>query len=115
MDLPQEETRLTLVLSGDYRSTQWMQPKIEASFFHLKGAIEALFSLLDWQLQIQENHTNRLFHPYQCADIVLHGKVVGTMGALHRKLKRSGIFLDVFFLQTCRLIIYYNLRIHKLP
>ena len=89
VDLPQEETRLTLVLSGDYRSTQWMQPKIEASFFHLKGAIEALFSALDWPLQIQENHTNRLFHPYQCADIVLHGKVVGTMGALHPEIEKK--------------------------
>jgi phenylalanyl-tRNA synthetase beta chain len=91
-ELPQEETRLTIVLSGEYRNTQWMQPKIEASFFHLKGVLEAIMSTLHWPLQIRENHTNAIYHPYQCADIILHGKVVGTMGALHPDIEKQWDF-----------------------
>ena len=88
-ELPQEETRLTIVLSGEYRNVHWMQPKVEATFFHLKGVLESIMSTLHWPLQIRENQAGSIYHPYQCADIILHGKSIGTIGALHPEIEKK--------------------------
>ena len=53
-------------------------------FFFLKGAVEKIL----WALNIEDvkfvrNTTNTTYHPGRCADVVVNGSVVATMGELH--------------------------------
>ncbi|MPM39082.1 Phenylalanine--tRNA ligase beta subunit [bioreactor metagenome] len=97
--LPKEETRLGVVLSGEYQTTHWMQAKAEATFYHLKGLLGNLFGELGWSLQLQENHSGSLFHPYQCANVIHQGHIVGTVGTLHPEIeKRWGLAKRVYII-----------------
>lgn len=72
-DLPEEKQVITLGMYGE-----------NADFFTLKGVVETLLS----SLRIKEcdyvaNSANPTFHPGRCADIVIDGQVIGTLGEIH--------------------------------
>lgn len=74
--------RLGGLVMGNATSEQWGAPARRIDFFDVKGDIERLFgSAVDtWRGE------HPALHPGQCAQLVVNGKPIGWLGALHPRL-----------------------------
>lgn len=81
--LPQELTRLAIVMTGQRGVTTWQEGEPAAlDFFDLKGALEGLFS--DLHLDVSyETITHPSYRPGRTARVMLGDKHLGVMGELH--------------------------------
>jgi phenylalanyl-tRNA synthetase beta chain len=87
-DLPVEQNRLVLALSGlrelpawDVHGTQTMD------FFDLKGVVEALLDALHISSVHYQPVEDTVFHPGKCAQVLVGEKVIGSFGELHPLVK----------------------------
>lgn len=95
-ELPLEEMRLVCALVGSPFGSGWMKQESEANFYHMKGMLEQLGRTLHVPLRFEAVKEADLFHPYRSASLRLHGKIIGSFGALHPGLlKRFDIQKDV--------------------
>lgn len=85
---PVETELLSLVISGAARPEQWAEPARAVDFYDLKADVE---SLLPEPGQWQPGGPDCL-HPGRRANLLMDGRVVGYIGALHPELARQ---LDV--------------------
>ena len=85
---PVETELLSLVISGEARPEQWGEPARAVDFYDLKADVE---SLMTGPGQWQPGGPDCL-HPGRRANLLMDGRVVGYIGALHPELARQ---LDV--------------------
>ncbi len=72
-DLPEEPRHLIFGTYGEHET-----------FFTMKGEIDALLELLNVKpAEYAANRENPSYHPGRCADILIDGKVAGTIGQIH--------------------------------
>ena len=72
-DLPEEPRHL---IFGTYGENE--------TFFSMKGEIDALLELLNVKpAEYVANRENPSYHPGRCADILIDGKLAGTIGQVH--------------------------------
>jgi len=88
--LPQEVSRLVLVLSGR-REPAWWQVADAApvDFYDLKGLCQSLLQALHIRDARYEPAVHPSFHPGKCAQVSVQGQVLGVLGELHPNLRRS--------------------------
>ena len=80
------------MLSGDYYLGIKKTP---VDFYIMKGVVEELLDYLGYQYRYSFKQPEKIpaeFHPYQTAEILLQGKVVGIMGKLHPNLGKEDIY-----------------------
>jgi phenylalanyl-tRNA synthetase beta chain len=86
--LPDEVKRLAVVLSGQREMAGWQSADTaDMDFFDLKGVIDGLvhgLRLSDVHYETVEHPT---YHPGKCAHLVVGGKVLGTFGELHPRVR----------------------------
>ena len=72
-DLPEEPRHLIFGTYGEHET-----------FFTMKGEIDALLQLLNVDpAEYVANRENPSYHPGRCADILIDGKLAGTIGQIH--------------------------------
>ena len=72
-DLPEEPRHLIFGTYGEHET-----------FFTMKGEIDALLELLNVKpAEYVANRENPSYHPGRCADILIDGKLAGTIGQIH--------------------------------
>ena len=72
-DLPEEPRHLIFGTYGEHET-----------FFTMKGEIDALLALLNVKpAEYVANRENPSYHPGRCADILIDGKLAGTIGQVH--------------------------------
>ena len=72
-DLPDEPRHLIFGTYGEHET-----------FFTMKGEIDALLELLNVKpAEYVANRENPSYHPGRCADILIDGKLAGTIGQIH--------------------------------
>ncbi len=103
----QQTPMLAGLVTGDVLPEQWGAAARATDFFDVKTDVEALLTLasLDGQAHFEPDSTTVL-HPGQAARIVLEGKVIGRLGAVHPELEqRLDLPRRVFLweLETARL------------
>ena len=88
--LPQEVSRLVLVLAGR-REPAWWQAADAApvDFYDLKGLCQSLLQGLHIGEAKYEPAVHPSFHPGRCAQVSVQGQVLGVLGELHPNLRRS--------------------------
>jgi phenylalanyl-tRNA synthetase beta chain len=88
--LPQEPRRLGLVLTGRRHPEFWGDmaagQTLPLDFFDLKGIVEALTTDLHLADVSYQPATVSYLHPGKAAELLLHGKPVGSFGVLHPKV-----------------------------
>lgn len=84
-----EETKLAIALSGVYTSHLWKGMKQEASFYLLKGILEALLEKLNITVSYTPYSEISSFHPGRCAAIVYKNKMIGVLGQMHPKFSKD--------------------------
>jgi len=87
-DLPDEEIRLCIAMSGLKSLPSWDQEKsAEMDFFDLKGVIETLLHALHIEDYAFESAQHPAFHPGKCARLIVGKTEIGVMGELHPQVK----------------------------
>lgn len=103
--LPDERTRLGILIEGDYMSQSWSAGAVPASFYALKGVVEhaAEVAALGACICGPVTQSPQWFDS-QAADIMLDGVAVGSMGRLGRSV------LDAFDVKGT--VFYAELDVH---
>lgn len=87
--MEKEETKLAIAMSGLFSSHLWNGVKQEASFYLLKGIVEALFAKLNVKVSYKADNEIKSFHPGRCAGIYLNDKKIGVLGQMHPKFSKD--------------------------
>lgn len=84
-----EEVKLAIAMSGLFSSHLWNGMKQEASFYLLKGILDALFSKLNVTVTYEAYKEQASFHPGRTAAIMHNGKMIGLIGQMHPKFAKD--------------------------
>lgn len=85
-----QETMIGGVISGSYADEHWSIEERNVDFYDVKGDVEALLGLSDDSTRISyEVSDNSALHPGQSANILIDGKVIGYLGAVHPRCQKA--------------------------
>ena len=77
-ELPDERLTVSIGMYGD------------CDFYKLKGILESLFAELGIKgVKFVQKKDNPTFHPGQCAELMIDGRVIGVMGQIQPKVARN--------------------------
>jgi phenylalanyl-tRNA synthetase beta chain len=90
-DLPQEISRLALVMAGARIATAWdVKDSLVFDFYDLKGRIELLLSGLRYtDIAYSPTDSVSYLHPGKAAEIKVNGQAIGVFGELHPLVKEK--------------------------
>ncbi len=77
------------ILSGLALPEQWTEKKRNVDFYDLKGDVQALLGPLSATVEYRPEPAHPALHPGRSSSLLLHGKTIGHLGALHPRLIRS--------------------------
>ena len=81
-DSTHQEPMIAMAMTGTRDAENWTGEVTGVDFFDMKGEVEQLMLGVGAELEFRPS-TRAGLHDGQTADIVLHGRVVGVMGAVH--------------------------------
>jgi phenylalanyl-tRNA synthetase beta chain len=89
MDLPNEHSKLAMVMSGARIASAWdVKDSPTFDFYDLKGRIELLLSGLHYKdVSYTPIDSVNYLHPGKAAEVKVNGQVVGVFGELHPSIK----------------------------
>ncbi len=82
-ELPAEKVKLAIATTGHIPEPNWLVPSLEADFFAIKGALEALFNRLQIDTARFVPDVLPFSHPSRCALIMVEELELGYLGQLH--------------------------------
>jgi phenylalanyl-tRNA synthetase beta chain len=89
-ELPTEQERLAVLLSGTYMSHPWQGEKKAVDFYVLKGIAEGLMESLGLSEQIEYKPDVRPgFHPGRTANVLLKGESIGFLAQVHPSTQKT--------------------------
>lgn len=89
-ELPTEQERLAVLLSGTYMSHPWQGEKKAVDFYVLKGIAEGLMETLGLSEQIEYKPDVRPgFHPGRTANVLLKGESIGFLAQVHPSAQKA--------------------------
>ncbi|MFT5579568.1 MAG: phenylalanyl-tRNA synthetase beta chain [Paraglaciecola psychrophila] len=98
--LPLQQPMLAAVISGRREPESWSENGEDVDFFDLKGDLESIVALSGSGIEFAKGEHPAL-HPGQTAALLLEGKTVGTIGALHPQLqKQMGFALPLYLFEV---------------
>lgn len=90
----QEESKIALLIKGNYVQNEWNKIAVKADFFLLKGMIENLLDYMGLKNRYSfEKDTIPNLHPGMSARILLDKKPIGIIGRVHPSLKKDEIYV----------------------
>ncbi len=90
----EEESKIALLMHGNYIINEWHNQKIGADFYLLKGLIENLLDYLGFKNRYTfEKQVIQDLHPGICASIMLDRKPIGIIGKIHPSIKKEDIYV----------------------
>lgn len=90
----EEESKIALLLKGDYITNEWQNNKIKIDFYLLKGIVENLLDYLGFKnrYHFQKEEIDSL-HPGIAATIYIDREKVGIIGRIHPNIKKDDIYV----------------------
>ncbi len=90
-----EETKLSLLMTGNYITNSWQKNIFKVDFYILKGVIENLLNYLGFNgcYEFKEIVHIKELHPYKSAEIWLNGNNIGYMGAIHKTISKLPLYV----------------------
>ena len=89
-----EDTKIAILMSGNYVTNSWSNSNIKVDFYCIKGVLE---NLLDY-LGLKNRYTYEVekitdMHPGICAKVLLDKEEVGIIGRVHPKVSNDEIYV----------------------
>lgn len=92
-----EETKVAILMSGNYISSNWQNNNIKVDFYLAKGIVENLFDYLGLKNRYSFEKSSILdMHPGISAKIMLDREEIGVIGKIHPSIKKDDIYLIEF-------------------
>jgi len=89
-DLPEEEKRLVIVVTGPRALDDWgVSDTADMDFFDLKGIVERALDGLHLSDVKFEYSTHPSFHPGKCARVLVGDRQIGVLGELHPEVAEN--------------------------
>jgi phenylalanyl-tRNA synthetase beta chain len=91
LELPNERSRLALVMSGSRIATAWdVKDSPDFDFYDMKGRVELLLSGLHYK-DVSYTPTDAVtyLHPGKAAEVKVNGQAAGVLGELHPLVKEK--------------------------
>ncbi len=94
-DTDKEETKITILMSGNYIYNMWQNEKIKSDFYVLKGIITNLLDYLGYEGRYSFTSTKDIndMHPGATALINVDNRPVGFLGRIHPKINKREIYI----------------------
>jgi phenylalanyl-tRNA synthetase beta chain len=110
-ELPTEEMKLALVLTGSWQEKSWQEKEKAVNFFHLKGAVEKIFETFGILEEITyEPLADRSdLHPGRSAEIFLKEAPLGFIGQVHPQLAKIYEIPETYVLEIAAEDLFNNL------
>ena len=90
----QEETKVALLLKGNYIINEWNRVSVKVDFYLVKGIIENLLNYLGFKNRYTFVASNiPSLHPGISAKILLDQKEIGVIGRVHPSLNKDDIYV----------------------
>lgn len=90
----EEDSKIAILMSGNYVTNAWQNTSIKANFYLLKGIIENLLDFLGFKNRYHfEVLNDDGFHPGISAKIILDKEEVGVIGRIHPSINKDDIYL----------------------
>lgn len=106
--LPNEETRIGLILSGNKRTRSWATQPGPVDFYTAKGFVQTILEVSKTAIPVFEESNLCYMHPKRQAKVVLDNLDIGVFGELHP------IVADEFGLSTPVVLLELSIdQIHK--
>ena len=94
-ELPLEQQRLAIAITGLRKKGDWDQPiGRNLDFYDLKGILDSVFHSLNLNDIGFEPFESQTFHPGKCAQLIIDDKVAGVLGEMHPLVKQQYNFGD---------------------
>lgn len=106
---PEENVRLSGVITGDIIDHKWQQEKKEVDFYSVKGLLEQLFAYIRIPVTFAQATIDDM-HPGRCATVSIGDEVIGYIGQIHPRLARDFDSKDtyMFDLNFDRILAVYE-------
>ena len=89
-----EETKIAILMKGNYLVNNWQNNIIKTDFYLIKGIVENILDYLGLKNRYSfEKNIIPDLHPGMCAEILLDKEKVGIIGRVHPSLKKDDIFV----------------------
>ena len=94
-DVDKEDTKVAILMSGDYISNTWNRETIKCDFYVLKGIICNILDYLGYQSRYSFEATDKIgeMHPGATALIKIDNVAIGYLGEVHPSVSQKGIFV----------------------
>lgn len=94
-NIDEEETKLAILMSGDYILNMWQGFKVKSDFYVLKGILCNLLDYLGYQgrYSFEEIGIISNMHPGATALINIDGRPIGFMGRVHPNLSKKEVYV----------------------
>ncbi len=90
----QEETKVALLIKGNYLVNEWQKTSVKGDFYVLKGMVENLLDYLGFKNRYQfKKELVESLHPGVAAGIYLDRTQIGILGQVHPNLVHDEIFV----------------------
>ncbi len=89
-----EETKIAILMKGNYITNSWQNNSVKVDFYLVKGIVENILDYLGLKNRYTfEKDTIPDLHPGICANIILDKEKVGIIGRVHPSLKKDEIYV----------------------
>ncbi len=89
-----EESKIAILMKGNYILNEWNQTSIKVDFYVIKGIIEDILNYLGFKNRyVFEKKAVSDLHPGISASIMLDGKQIGVIGKVHPSLNKDDIYV----------------------
>ena len=90
-----EETKIAMLIKGNYITNEWNHTKVKCDFYTLKGIIENLLDYLGFKNRYTFIKTQAPdMHPGMCTKILLDREEIGIIGRIHPTYMKDEIYLS---------------------
>ncbi len=89
-----EETKIAILMKGNYITNSWQNNSVKVDFYLVKGIVENILDYLGLKNRYSfEKDTIPDLHPGICANVILDKEKVGIIGRVHPTLKKDEIYV----------------------
>lgn len=89
-----EDTKIAILMKGDYLSNPWQSNKIKTDFYLAKGIVENILDYIGFKNRYDFEVANiKDMHPGISAKIILDKEEIGIIGRIHPSIKKDDIYL----------------------
>ena len=89
-----EDTKVAILMKGNYILNAWQGVKVKCDFYVLKGIIENLLNYLGFSNRYQFDKVSLPeMHPGICASISIDKEVIGMLGRVHPSYQKDEIYV----------------------